>query len=184
MEPELERLLQTPLRNAGHTVRVCANEAQVAAYVDGALNAHARQSFESHIAECKSCLEQISFLVRSHPSVEVTNVPAALLARAKGLVPQKRRFTVEFSWRWATAALAACLLLVGLVALAARGRRQRSVPAATIAQVAQPQPTVKPQSSEPPRNPEALAYSSSPAAPRPSVRKAESEVPVVRGANA
>lgn len=182
MQPELERLLRIPSLDPTRTGRVCTNEAELAAYADGALNSDARRSFESHIADCKSCLEQLSFLVRSHESAPVTDVPVELLARAKSLVRQKRTFTIDFSWRWATAALAACLVLVGLLALAGKWRRETSKPAVTFAGVVKPQPSFAPQPAT--RNPDAFAYANSPAAAKPSTRKSGPEVPVTRGANA
>src|SRR5262249_14842795 len=118
MEPELESLLTIDSLHAQRGGRACANVTQLAAYVDGGLDAQARKSLESHIADCKSCLEQLSFLLRSDESAAKIEVPAEFVARAKSLVPAKRRFLVAPNWGWATAPLAACLALAGLIVLA------------------------------------------------------------------
>lgn len=70
---------------------LCANESQLAAYVDGALDALARMTLEKHLADCESCLEQVSFLVRSSNWTESPDVPSWLITKAKALVSKNRR---------------------------------------------------------------------------------------------
>src|SRR5258705_3601448 len=111
MEPKLKDLLWSRPTNGRRTSWRCANEAQLAAYFDGTLDAGARRSLESHLADCKSCLDQISFLVHSSEWPEPADVPAWLVTKARNLTPAKQTRPLFFGWRWATASFAAGFVL-------------------------------------------------------------------------
>jgi len=72
----------------------CADELKLASYVDGTLDVKERQLLEAHLADCKSCLEQVSFLVGSSESPD-SDVPASLIARAKNLVREKEELLLH-----------------------------------------------------------------------------------------
>jgi hypothetical protein len=185
MEEELEKLLSA--RTVAHPRNRwrCANELQLAAYVDGKLEPHARETVEAHLADCKVCLKQLSFLVQASDWPEPADVPSSLLARARSLVGNNRRRPLGFSWGWATAALATCLLLVGLLALVGRLRNSGPQPSnqaqSVAAQPEQVSPVVQPSVS--PRNPDAVAYSSSAPPTKPPARKTDAAAPVTRNGN-
>ena len=163
----------------------CADELKLASYVDGTLDVKGRQLLEAHLADCKSCLEQVSFLVGSSESPD-SDVPASLIARAKNLVREKRRAPIAFGWGWATATLAACLLLTFLVVIAIRLRISESPQSdqgPSIAQQPEPNPGAVSLPSMSPRNPDVIA-SSSRAANRQPASRSERSVPVIRNAAA
>jgi len=186
MERKLKDLLWSRPTN-GRTSWRCANESQLAAYFDGTLDARARRSLESHLADCKSCLEQISFLVHSSEWPEPTEVPAWLVTKARNLVPDKPRTPLSFGWRWATASLAAVLLLTVLTVLVIRSRNSEP-PVGRQDQLstqkpAPDSPTVGPPS-KPPRNPDAVAVATKPSPPGNAAAKPEPSAPLIRNSAA
>ena len=113
-ETDLRRLL---LRCRKRRFRAgCPGDARLAAYADQRLGGADRAAVASHLAGCRSCLAQVSFLVQSAGWPAPAEVPASLLVRARKLAPAKQRTAPLHGWRWAGAtAAAACLLLsVGL----------------------------------------------------------------------
>jgi len=187
MELKLKDLLRSRPTNGRRKSWRCADESQLAAYFDGTLDATARRSLESHLADCKSCLEQISFLVHSSEWPEPTDVPGWLVTKARNLVPDKPSTPLFFGWRWATASLAAVLVLTVLAVLVIRLRISEP-PIARQDQSGTQQPapdsgTVAP-SSNPPRNPDAVAVATKPSPPGKTAAKPELSAPLVRNTEA
>ena len=103
----------------------CPDETRLAAFADGRLGGSARQSAETHVADCDYCRAQVAFLVRAADAPADVEVPARLIARAQGLVAGKQVVSNGRGWRWAAAAAAACLILTAGLALALRfGRNE------------------------------------------------------------
>ena len=180
-------MLRSRPENGRRTSWRCADESQLAAYFDGTLDAAARRSLESHLADCKSCLEQISFLVHSSEWPEPTDVPAWLVANARKLVPDKTRAQIFFGWHWATASLAAVLVLTVLAVLVIRFRNSEP-PVARQDQPSTQQPapdsrTVAPPSN-PPRNPDAVAIATTPSPPGKTAAKPGPSAPLIRNTEA
>jgi|SRR5262249_14061570 len=157
----------------------CADEAKLAAYVDGGLNVATRKRIEAHLADCQRCVDQVSFLVRANDWSEFNEVPPGLKAKARSLVNAEPKSRFAFDWRWAPAALAACLLVTFLALVITRTRQSPATDNANL--VAAPQPRETPLTTSSPANPrphpDVVATSKSPApvmavpapsAPRPS----------------
>ena len=101
----------------------CPDETILAAYVDRQLDTSARQSLEDHLSRCDSCLDQVSFLIKTADQEGVAPVPAALLARTRKLVGEQKSPLKSYrAWGWAAAA-AACLLLAGVFLIARQGSK-------------------------------------------------------------
>ena len=136
-----EQLLKQLLQSRSNPRRglSCPDENQLAAYVEGQLTGKARSQFEQHLSSCESCLDTIAFLARSSESSESEPVPVYLVARARGLVREKRS-----GWRWewavATAAAACVLLALSLIIFKSRMQQPTSVDGPLIAQNAERSP--------------------------------------------
>lgn len=75
MEEELNHLLKSaPTRGTQRSWR-CADELQLAAYVDGTLEDESRRKFERHAADCTACLSQLSFLMKASGWDEANDAP-------------------------------------------------------------------------------------------------------------
>ena len=183
MEEQLKQLFRAN-RQGITTHASCANEVQLAALVDGRLEQKSRARLESHLADCESCLAQLSFLIRESEATMGAGVPQHLLTKAKKLVvDRKRGFSLD--WRWATALGAACLLIVGIIAIGIRLRMSGASPTAGgsgLAQQHSPNPEVTPQTENSPPNSDIVARASSPAIPKPTGAKPELPPAVVRSA--
>src|SRR6266550_2121313 len=118
MEEELNRLLRKNPLSARRRGWRCFDDLQLAAYVDGTLDANARQSLEAHLTDCKTCLGQVSFLMQSSEWPEPVDVPVWLVTKAQKLVSEQPKPANVFGRRWATATLAVGLLLTVLVVFA------------------------------------------------------------------
>lgn len=175
-EKEIKHLLQSYRRSEGRRGFRCPDEHMLASYVDGKLHGGARTTFESHVGACDSCLETIGFLTRSTEWTNTSDTPAHLVARARGLVTEKRSGVWRWKWAMATAAAAFVLAAVSFVFWNSR-IQQSDIP--TEGLIAQTQPT-----------PEVVATTPSTEAPRPlptrSVIKPNlnrGEIPAVRGSD-
>ena len=89
--------------------RYCPVENQFVAYIHKQLSERQRQELEMHFAECGTCLEALSFLVKAEDALPET-VPAALLVSARSIAEPKRSFV--WRWRWAFATATACVLIL------------------------------------------------------------------------
>ena len=188
MERELLELLA-----ANRTGRIadrrgwrCPNETRLAAYVDGSLDRASRQALEQHLTDCSDCISQVSFLVRTHDSSEFDELPASLKVKAKALVQPKSKPRFVIDWRWATAALAACLVVSALLLLAIRTRHSTAVDNTHLAAATplnspaegSPQPS-------PARNPDIVAIDKAPVVrPSPGRSNSQDSTPSVRKSSA
>ena len=183
MEEELNRLLREGTLSARRRGWRCFDDLQLAAYVDGTLDANARPSLEAHLTDCKACLRQVSFLMQSSEWPEPTDVPAWLITKAQKLVSEQPKPANVFGRRWVTATLAAGSLLSVLVVFAIWLRT--SGPKSDQAQLTAPQPEQKPVAISQPsisaRNSDAIASSSASIARGPATKPATS-IPLIRNA--
>ena len=94
----------------------CPDETQIAGYVDGRLAASDKNRLDGHLAGCDYCLGQVAALLRLEGAATPDNVPPALLARARDLVPAPAPPSVWPVVRWgAVAAATACIAVVTTV---------------------------------------------------------------------
>src|SRR5437867_4096751 len=105
-EDDLRTLLRERKRDLRARGWRCPRTTDLAAYVDRRLAGRARESLEAHLADCDSCLAQVSFLVHSGDGPDSVDVPAHLLARARSLVTESPRTSMIWNWRWATVTVA------------------------------------------------------------------------------
>lgn len=179
---DLSLLFQDRQSEGSRRTRRCADELLLGAYVDGTLDAHARQALEAHLADCKNCRDQISFLIHAAEWTAPADVPGWLVTKARSLVSAKRPNRLFHEWRWATATLTAVLVLAVVVVIAIRGPRSAkptTEPSKTIVQQPPVAPVTAPPAA-PPRNPEAVAMSSPFSSPRSEKRLVEPSVPLIR----
>jgi hypothetical protein len=164
-EEDLKQLFRNGSSRSDRRGWRCPDDMRLAAYVDGGVKAKARESLESHLADCDACLSEVSFLMHSAVLVNAEQVPPQLLARARALVSEKRRDSTLPGWRWALAAAAACVLITFATVLTLRLYRAESQPAdGRLAARQEPTQTpAAPSLATPPaKNPNAVALSSSP----------------------
>ncbi len=91
----------------------CPDEAELAAFLEDKLVGQAKGRMVHHLADCSHCLAQIAELSRLQAGEPPVEVPAALLARARGLAETAHPGASRPLVRWgAIAAAAACVALV------------------------------------------------------------------------
>ena len=125
MEEELRQTLTNRMRKLRKS-RQCADELELAAYVDGACDSKQRQALETHLADCKFCLTQVSFLMSASDWSASGDVPGWLLTKAKNLVSDRQKRAIVIGWRWPTATFAAVAVIAFLTVLVVRLRDTRS----------------------------------------------------------
>jgi anti-sigma factor RsiW len=141
---DLEKVLRERTANGrGHDWR-CPSETQLAGYVDHTLDAKARALFETHLAACTACIEQVAFLLRASDWPESAEVPIQLLNRARSLVPEKPKASLVWNWRWVPVTVAALLLIAITGVIAMRALRSRNSPLNREPLVAQSQSPQQP----------------------------------------
>jgi hypothetical protein len=66
----------------------CLTESEIAAYVDGALDAASRERVESHLESCRACLHSVAELkqLADAHAANPASTPEAALARARDIV--------------------------------------------------------------------------------------------------
>src|SRR5262245_36441116 len=114
-EREIKQLISSEKSNTNRRGWRCPDENQLAAYVSGKSKAEKRPSLESHLADCKYCLQSLAFLARDFEEPQFDSVPAHLPLLARALA--NKQSAQAWRWRWATAAATACLLIVAGVFL-------------------------------------------------------------------
>jgi len=185
MEKELKHLLRENAVVNGSRRRLawrCASESKLAAFVDGKLEPAARKSLIGHLADCKSCLNQLAFLIQSRDWVESGEIPAALKAKARSLVSDQSRSSIGFGWVWATAVLAACLAMAFLITLAVRLRSSVIPPRQDLPLAQQSTKPIVSSSANTARNPDAVAIASPLSPAKPAGPKPEASAPLIRNA--
>ena len=92
----------------------CPDEHQIAGYVDGGLDAAARERVELHIADCRRCLALVGFLCRERDADAIRPVPDGAVAPTRARVTKRPQLRWRLAPQWAAAAalvLAVPLLL-------------------------------------------------------------------------
>lgn len=170
----------------------CPGETQLAAYADGRLEGPARKSVETHLADCRFCLDTISFLVQSAEWSGAANVPPWLLARAKSLAAEGTGVVAPQRWHWAAIAATACLVLATVLFIVFQSRQPetlRSSESPLLAQQKQPEEEAVPLQQTPPSiiNQNSVTPTDSTPHPRktlPKPRPAQMPAPAIRSAEA
>jgi hypothetical protein len=111
---DLERLLRLTTRPRKHRAWCCPDEVTLAAFVDGGLPESTRSRVQGHLADCDFCLRHVAAVLRSQET-PTPEVPAPLLARARGLAETQTGGIPAFAWRWGMVSAAAGLALVAAV---------------------------------------------------------------------
>jgi hypothetical protein len=111
---DLERLLSSKGRPKKHRTWRCPDEVTLAAFVDGGLPESARSRVQGHLADCETCLRQVTAALRSLETPP-PEVPARLLARARGLAQTPADGALAPVWRWSMISAAAGLALVAAI---------------------------------------------------------------------
>ena len=120
-EKDLRRLLRVQGRTDHDPGRRCPDETGIAAYVEHRLPAGDLARFESHLADCDACLEQVTLLVRQ-PAGGASPIAPQVVSRARNLVKDKPVAWRAPVWRWgAVAATAACIVVAISLQLRAPG---------------------------------------------------------------
>ena len=118
--------LRVPALHAERSRQDCPDPALVAAFADRALDPESRQSFQLHLADCQRCREEVAFLVHLQEGPVTESVDGEVLARVSGTphsVPMK-------PWRWAIAAAAMFVAVLGVMFV----QRDSSPPTSPLAQ--------------------------------------------------
>ena len=188
-EEDLKQLFKDGISGTSRRGWRCPDDTLLTAYVDGRVDPNARESLEAHLADCDACLGQVSFLTHSATLANAEQVPPQLLVRARDLVSERRRKPARLAWRWAAiAAAAACVLITFAIVLTLR--LYRSEPQSSDGRLAaQQEPTQTPAvpslATPPPKNPNLVASSSSPAQPtRSGLPTPQASTPQVRNLDA
>jgi hypothetical protein len=137
----------------------CPSDEDLAGYVDRRLEANRCVGVERHLAGCGYCREQAAALVRLAEQ-PLPTVPADLLARAAGFVPDRPPKSLRIP-RWAMAAAAACLI-VAAVPLLRQGHRPPVADPPAVTAPSAPAPSVP---SAPPSEPPITKRSAAQSAP-------------------
>lgn len=117
-EKSLARYLKTRTQTGDGRRWRCPDESQLAAYVDGRLEAPEREKIKAHLTDCNFCLDQVAFLARLEKAELPENVPASVLSRARELAGPPSRVALVPAWgRVAAAAAVACLAVVVTVSI-------------------------------------------------------------------
>lgn len=103
IEKRLGRLLRASRGRKGEPGRHCLSEETISLFAEGKVDDRARMGIEKHLAGCAFCREQIGSLVRPAEEIGRETVPAALLERARDLVPPSSPTTI-WAYQWAAAA--------------------------------------------------------------------------------
>jgi Putative zinc-finger len=94
--------------------QACLDEHQIAGYVDGGLDAAAREHVEIHLADCGPCLALVGLLCRGRDADELEPGPREVAVQARACVPKAPQRWWGLAPQWAVAAalvLAVPLLL-------------------------------------------------------------------------
>ena len=94
----------------------CPDEHQIAGYVDGGLDAAAREQVERHLVDCRRCLAIVGFLARERDADVIEPVPQGVPAqtRARATKRPQRQWHLAPPWAAAAALVLAVPLLLQL----------------------------------------------------------------------
>lgn len=117
-ERTLIRYLRTRTKTGEGRRWRCPDESQIAAYVDGQVEASERERIKAHLADCNFCLDQVAFAARIVNAKLPDGASASLLSRARDLAGSRTRVALIPAWgRVAAAAAVACLAIVVTVSV-------------------------------------------------------------------
>jgi Putative zinc-finger len=119
-ENSLKSFFRSRTTKAGQRRWGCLDEAQIAAYADHQITGREKERVEAHLADCDTCLEQVSFLIRTKNAEMAESVPGGLLLRAKKLAGTKAKSEGSMVWVWgkfAAATAVACLFVATAISL-------------------------------------------------------------------
>lgn len=83
----------------------CPDDYQLAALVDKQLPGEAGKQIALHLSDCNYCTTQVSLLKRLHGPVPEKPVDEFVIARANRMGKNKKRPTIRYVSRWASAAV-------------------------------------------------------------------------------
>lgn len=117
-ERTLIRYLRTRSKTGEGRRWRCLDESQIAAYIDGQLEASERERIKAHLPDCNFCLDQVAFAAGIEKAKLPDGAPASLLSRARDLAGSRSRVALIPVWgRVAAAAAVACLAVVVTVSV-------------------------------------------------------------------
>ncbi|HET7204632.1 MAG TPA: zf-HC2 domain-containing protein [Steroidobacteraceae bacterium] len=110
---DLRSLLRTAATGNGQRTSACPDEHQIAAYVDGVLEASGRETLELHLADCSACLALVGLLSRERDANPGGTVPEQAVSRARNVVmANPRRHPVAPQWAAAAAVVLSMSVLL------------------------------------------------------------------------
>jgi hypothetical protein len=104
----------------------CPSDATIAAYLDSALGETARVRLHDHFGGCEYCRALIADVVKLQRIAELPPAPAALVARARALVPTVHS---RWAWGWPTVAAAGTLACAVIAVSVFRPPQTLDIPA-------------------------------------------------------
>jgi hypothetical protein len=118
----------------------CPDEHQIAGYVDGRLDGAARAQVETHLADCRHCLELVGLLAQERDVEADEPVSELVVARARALAQERAptRWRLAPQWAAAAALVLAVPLLLQLGRNAERGLEGQGRPEAPATRTAAP----------------------------------------------
>lgn len=105
MDPDHQKSLlagresERPMRSPA-----CPDENWIAGYVDGGLDAAARQELEQHLADCGHCLALVGLLSRERSTSASEPAPSPVVAQAGARAREEPQHPWRFAPQWAAAA--------------------------------------------------------------------------------
>jgi len=109
-----DRELVHKLASRRHRRSDCPTLADLAAYVDGTMDAEEAERIEAHLADCPTCLDTV-LDARERVDAPPMVAPKAVLDRAKAVVPVRSAWQPVVRW----AAAVAASIAIGFAGLAA-----------------------------------------------------------------
>jgi len=105
--------------------RNCPSDGTIAAYVDSALGDSERIRVQEHLAGCAYCRSLVSDIVKQGRVTDVPGAPAALLEKARALVPSKPK---RWAWTWAPVTAAGVLASTAILVMILETPRRTTLP--------------------------------------------------------
>jgi hypothetical protein len=127
----------------------CPNDRTIAAYVDSALGDSERSRVQEHLAGCAYCRSLVSDIVKEGRITDVPEAPAALLEKARALVPSKPK---RWGWTWGPVAAAGVLASTAILVTTLETPRSTTLPewpAPAVPVLSESKPVIPPTRSRP-----------------------------------